>query len=158
VDVFLEGEGVTAADIADNTRIRAVVSDHAGTVVWRTTSALTNSEMVSLTGTIAQPRLWGPTQPALYTLDISLEGAVDYYRRTRFGFRELAARDGKLFLNGKPFFMIAALDQDFYPETIHTPASEEFVREMMLKAKKLGINVLRCHLKVAHPVYLDVAD
>ena len=29
---------------------------------------------------------------------------------------------------------------------------------MMLKAKKLGINMLRCHLKVAHPVYLDVAD
>src|SRR5581483_9407537 len=63
-----------------------------------------------------------------------------------------------LFLNGRPFYMIAALDQDFYPETVHTPTSEEFVREMMTKAKRLGINVLRCHLKVAHPVYLDVAD
>ena len=31
------------------------------------------------------------------------------------------AQDGKLFLNGNPFFMVAALDQDFYPETVHTP-------------------------------------
>jgi hypothetical protein len=158
LDVFLEGEGQAASEIVEGSRIRAVISDNSGRTVWQTISALTSPEMVTLTGTISQPRLWGPNQPALYTLDVSLEGTVAHHRRTRFGFRELAARDGGLFLNGKPFFMIAALDQDFYPETIHTPASEEFVRDMMLKAKRLGINVLRCHLKVAHPVYLDVAD
>ncbi len=54
--------------------------------------------------------------------------------------------------------MRAALDQDFYPETVHTPTSVQYVRDMMVKAKELGLNVLRCHLKVAHPVYLDVAD
>jgi hypothetical protein len=54
--------------------------------------------------------------------------------------------------------MIAALDQDFYPEGIYTPPSEEFVRDEMLKAKRLGLNTLRCHIKVPDPVYLKVAD
>lgn len=94
----------------------------------------------------------------MYLVTATLTGAAQHHRRSRFGFRSFEARDGKLYLNGKRFYMIAALDQDFYPETVHTPTSAEFVRDMVVKAKALGINVLRCHLKVAHPVYLDVAD
>jgi hypothetical protein len=109
-------------------------------------------------GQVHNPKLWEPDSPSLYILKASLRGSVTYTRRTRFGFRSFEARDGKLYLNGKPFIMLAALDQDFYPETVHTPTSVEYVRDMMIKAKHLGINLLRCHLKVAHPVYLDVAD
>jgi hypothetical protein len=54
--------------------------------------------------------------------------------------------------------MIAALDQDFYPEGIYTPPSEAFVRDEMLKGKRMGLNMLRCHIKVPDPVYLKVAD
>jgi Glycosyl hydrolases family 2, sugar binding domain/Glycosyl hydrolases family 2/Glycosyl hydrolases family 2, TIM barrel domain len=159
VAVHLKGEGLTGSNLdIDRTRVRTTVFDNAGRAVWESVCPLVAKDSIDLLGKVQEPRLWGPSQPALYTLDVSLEGAYSYRRRTRFGFRELVARDGNLYFNGKPFFMVAALDQDFYPETIHTPASEEFVRDMMLKAKKLGINVLRCHLKVAHPVYLDVAD
>jgi hypothetical protein len=158
IDVFLDGEGLTSPELIQGTTVRAVVADNTGRKLWETRAPLAQSEINILRGRIEHPRLWEPEQPALYTVDVALEGEVVYHRRTRFGFREFVARDGKLFLNGKPFYMMAALDQDFYPETIHTPASEEFVRDMMLKARSLGINVLRCHLKVAHPVYLDVAD
>ena len=54
--------------------------------------------------------------------------------------------------------MIAALDQDFYPETIYTPPSKQYVRDQMLKAKQLGLNLLRCHIKVCDPTYLEAAD
>jgi Glycosyl hydrolases family 2, sugar binding domain/Glycosyl hydrolases family 2/Glycosyl hydrolases family 2, TIM barrel domain len=159
IDVKLAGKGLQESrERIESTRIRVTIHDNTGRMVWECACPLIESDTMVLRGRIQQPKLWGPNSPALYTLDATLEGAVSYRRRTRFGFRELSARDGELLLNNKPFFMIAALDQDFYPETIHTPASEEFVRDMMLKAKKLGINVLRCHLKVAHPVYLDIAD
>src|SRR5947209_5617269 len=159
VDVKLAGKGIgESVERIENTRIRVTVHDNTGRMVWESVCPLIQADSMVLQGRIQQPKLWGPGSPSLYTLDATLEGAISYRRRTRFGFREFAARDGELFLNGKPFYMIAALDHDFYPETIHTPASEEFVRDMMLKAKRLGINVLRCHLKVAHPVYLDVAD
>lgn len=165
IDVKLGGEGLTGspsptenARLVENTRVRAIIRENTGRPVWESTCPLVQAELVPIHGKVQQPRLWGPGSPTLYTLDVALEGAVMYRRRTRFGFRELTTKGGQLLLNGKPFYMIGALDQDFYPETIHTPASEEFVRDMMLKAKQLGINVLRCHLKVAHPVYLEVAD
>ncbi len=77
---------------------------------------------------------------------------------TRFGFRELTTADGRLFLNGKPFYMRAALDQDFYPEGIYTPPSAEFIRKEMLLSKAMGLNLLRCHIKVPDPRYLEAAD
>jgi glycosyl hydrolase family 2 len=159
IDVKLGGEGLDdSTTLFDETRVKASIRENTGRLVWESTLPLIKAESLPIHGRVLQPRIWGPQSPALYTLDVALEGAISYRRRTRFGFRELTASNRQLFLNGKPFYMIGVLDQDFYPETIHTPASENFVRDMMLKAKQLGINVLRCHLKVAHPVYLDVAD
>jgi hypothetical protein len=104
---------------------------------------------------IPAPDLWSPTRPALYTVAATLgEDKVT----DRFGFRSFEARDGKFFLNGEPFYLIAALDQDFYPETVYTPPSPEYVRDEMLKARRLGLNLLRCHIKVCDPTYLRVAD
>ncbi len=160
IDLKLAGDGLKALPKQiEKTQIRATVYDNVGRLMWESVCPLiSEDEPLDPWQSAAAEAMGTRTRAVLYTLDISLEGAINYRRRTRFGFRELAAREGKLFLNGKPFFMMAALDQDFYPETIHTPASQEFVLDMMLKAKRLGINVLRCHLKVAHPVYLDVAD
>ena len=53
---------------------------------------------------------------------------------------------------------IAALDQDFYPDTIYTAPSLAYVRDQMKKAKRLGLNLLRCHIKVCEPNYLRAAD
>jgi hypothetical protein len=158
--VRLTGIGLTADNgaVAAGTNVRAAIFDSAGRQVFERTEIVGNRNVWEFQGTVPHPKLWSPDTPALYIMEVSLSGAVQYRRKVRFGFRSFEARDGKLFLNGHPFYMVATLDQDFYPETIHTPASEEFVRDMMLKAKRLGINVLRCHLKVAHPVYLDIAD
>jgi hypothetical protein len=114
-----------------------------------------NDNEITFVGHIPNPKLWDTSQPNLYTIEASLPG--DRYT-DRFGFRSFEARGNKFYLNGVPFYMIAALDQDFYPETIYTPPSEEYVREMMLKGKRLGLNLLRCHIKVPDPVYLKVAD
>src|SRR3954452_19397780 len=158
--VRLSGIGLTAENgaVAGSTQVRAVIYDSSGRQVFERTEVVGNRNAWEFQGSVQHPKLWSPDNPALYVMEVSLSGAVQYRRKVRFGFRSFEARDGKLFLNGHPFYMVATLDQDFYPETIHTPASEEFVRDMMLKAKRLGINVLRCHLKVAHPVYLDIAD
>ncbi|HYH00572.1 MAG TPA: glycoside hydrolase family 2 TIM barrel-domain containing protein [Terriglobales bacterium] len=159
-DVRLSGIGMTAdnGEAAANTKMTTAIFDASGRKVFEQTRQLNEEHVCRVEGVVHNPRLWEPDSPALYVMDVTLSGAVQYRRKVRFGFRQFEAREGKLYLNGRPFYMIAALDQDFYPETIHTPASEEFVRDMMLRAKRLGINVLRCHLKVAHPVYLDVAD
>jgi Glycosyl hydrolases family 2, sugar binding domain/Glycosyl hydrolases family 2 len=161
VSARMAGVGMTAEDrsIARNTNLRIEIFDDSGRRVHEHSQPLEGcAHTVKISGRIQAPRLWSPETPALYVLVAELNGAIRYQRRTRFGFRSFEAKGGQLFLNGDPIFIRGALDQDFYPETIHTPTSMEYVRDLMSKAKRLGLNMLRVHLKVAHPVYLDVAD
>ncbi|HST53753.1 MAG TPA: glycoside hydrolase family 2 TIM barrel-domain containing protein [Pyrinomonadaceae bacterium] len=113
------------------------------------------NDYVFFEGRVPEPQLWSLDYPNLYTVEVALG---DDRVTDRFGFRTFEAREGKLYLNGEPFYMRAALDQDFYPETIYTPPSKEYVREQMLKGKQMGLNVLRCHIKVCTPEYLEAAD
>ena len=110
---------------------------------------------------VADHRLWDTHDPYLYTLIISLDpddAGMEDEVSLRFGFREVSTRDGKILLNGEPIYLLSALDQDMYADTIYTVPSEEFLRDEFHKAKELGLNCLRCHIKPPDPLYLDLAD
>jgi len=109
---------------------------------------------------VADPRPWSPDDPKLYGLHARMvrEGTVVDECSARFGFRSIESRDGRLYLNGAPFYMRAALDQDYYPEMICTPPSTAFLEDQFRKAKELGLNTLRCHIKAPDPRYYEVAD
>lgn len=108
---------------------------------------------------VGNPRLWTTEDPYLYTLSATLAGrGGEDTLGTRFGFREISTGGGKILLNGEPLFLLCALDQDLYPDTIYTVPSEEFLRDQFEKAKHLGLNSLRCHIKPPDPRYLDLAD
>ncbi len=118
-----------------------------------------NQARYTLDVVIDQPQLWTPETPNLYTATVRIQapsGADEL--NTRFGFREITTRDGRLLLNGQPLFLLSALDQDLYPDTIYTVPSEAFLRDEFQKAKALGLNNLRCHIKPPDPLYLDLAD
>ncbi len=105
------------------------------------------------------PQLWSLELPALYTatVQLSTENMADE-TVTRFGFREITTRDGRLILNGEPIYLLSALDQDLFPNTIALAPSVEYLRDQFVKAKELGLNCLRCHIKPPDPRYLDLAD
>lgn len=114
---------------------------------------------VTLTIQVPQPALWTPDTPVLYTVEVELETEHSGDQlAVRFGFREITTRDGYLLLNGEPIYLLCALDQDLYPDTIYTVPSDEFLRDQFQKAKELGLNSLRCHIKPPDPRYLDLAD
>ena len=138
--------------------LKAIIRDPKGAVVFTKEFTIPSDGSEKMTGEIRSPQLWSTESPSLYTLEVVLNAGGADSARERFGFRSFEARDGKFYLNGEPFYLIAALDQDFYPETIYSAPSEEYVRDMMLKARRLGLNMLRCHIKVPDPVYLKVAD
>jgi hypothetical protein len=98
--------------------------------------------------------------PSLYQAELSVmrDGRVIDAQSDTFGFRTVEASDGKIWLNGRPIFLVGALDQDYYPKTMCTPPSDAFLREQVLLAKELGLNCLRCHIKVPDPRYLYWAD
>jgi hypothetical protein len=108
---------------------------------------------------VPQPSLWTPETPTLYTADVRLEtNHGEDQRSERFGYREITTRAGRLLLNGQPLYLLCALDQDLYPETIYTVPSEDFLRDQFRKAKEMGLNSLRCHVKTPDPRYLELAD
>ena len=124
-----------------------------------TTRVTVGAQQVEAVLDVAAPQLWSPDHLALYTAEVTLikDGPVDRTSHT-FGFRSFTTQGGQMFLNGQPFYMRAALDQDYYPEGICTPPSVAFLEDQLLKAKALGLNMLRCHIKVPDPRYYEVAD
>ena len=105
--------------------------------------------------------LWSPEHPNLYDLSLELfdEGGevldrVDSY----FGMRKIEARDGNLYLNGRPYYHRLILDQGYFPEgTLTAPTDDDLRRDIEL-AKEMGFNGARKHQKVEDPRWLYWAD
>jgi hypothetical protein len=117
-------------------------------------------EQISTVLEVPQPLDWSPDAPRLYELRTALRrrGEVTDTVRERFGFRSIETRAGRIYLNGQALFLRGALDQDYYPDGICTAPSEAFIEDQFRKAKALGLNCLRCHIKVPDPRYYAVAD
>lgn len=124
-----------------------------------TKRVMLTAQQVKIALDVVTPDLWSPDHPVLYTAEVTLINERPLDRTSHsFGFRSFTTQGGQMFLNGKPFYMRAALDQDYYPEGICTPPSVAFLEDQLLKAKALGLNMLRCHIKVPDPRYYEVAD
>ena len=150
-------KGASPAPTGGPTNVNVEIRDWTGKVVWQDSRGLNDPESnAEFTGNLANPRLWSPADPALYTLRASLSSgdSGDF----AFGFRTFETRNGKFYLNGQPIYLRGALDQDFYPDTIYTPPALDYVKDEMRKARALGLNLLRCHIKAPDPRYLEAAD
>ena len=144
-------------DDLNGARVSAEILGPKGETVWKESSEVgPGQERMEFSGNVSNPARWGLESPALYTLRLSLSSGD--MQELRFGFRTFETRDGKFFLNGQAVYLRGALDQDFYPETAYTPPSLDYLRDEMRKAKGLGLNMLRCHIKVPDPRYLQAAD
>ncbi|MEZ4726642.1 MAG: glycoside hydrolase family 2 TIM barrel-domain containing protein [Caldilineaceae bacterium] len=146
------------ADLPPDVQIQLRVVDPAGVLVAEETIPNGNAIQVGM-GT-APLQLWSPATPALYTVTATLQvnGKVLDEVSATCGFRTVEARAGRIYLNGAPLYLRGALDQAYYPETIYTPPSLAFLEDQLQKAKVLGLNCLRCHIKIEDPRYYEVAD
>lgn len=121
------------------------------TVTGRTGSPLTLK--------IKNPRLWSPDDPFLYDLKVSV-GAdrVNSY----FGLRSITVENvngtPRTVLNGKPVFMMATLDQGFWPDGLHTAPSDKALAYDLKMHKAMGFNSVRKHIKVEPDRWFYWAD
>ncbi|HID06363.1 MAG TPA: glycoside hydrolase family 2, partial [Armatimonadetes bacterium] len=142
-DVNLQGECIIISPDG-NECVREVVSVEAGCTSF------------DFYVTIPAPQLWHPECPNLYKLRIELTNGDAY--ETAFGLRTVTTCGGCVYLNGEPIYLIGALDQDFYPDTIYRAPSDAYIEEQFKLAKQMGLNLLRCHIKIPERRYLDCAD
>ncbi len=114
---------------------------------------------------VKKMKLWDIENPFLYemTLAVSNETIKDELS-TYFGMRKISSIEipGKNFtyvaLNNKPVYLKLALDQSYHPEGFYTFPSDKFMKEDILRAKELGLNGLRIHIKSEIPRKLFWAD
>ncbi|MGW2054727.1 PA14 domain-containing protein [Streptomyces sp. NPDC001840] len=108
---------------------------------------------------VRDPRLWSPDDPYLYRLEVTA-GAdrIGSY----FGMRSIAVEtvDGapRTVLNGKPVFLMATLDQGFWPDGLHTAPTDEALAYDLKAHKRLGFNSVRKHIKVEPDRWFYWAD
>ncbi len=108
-----------------------------------------------------RPALWSPESPKLYDLKLELLDesgetldAVESY----FGMRKIEARDGRIFLNNRPYYQRLVLDQGYFPDGILTAPTDDDLRRDIELAKEMGFNGARKHQKVEDPRWLYWAD
>ncbi len=105
---------------------------------------------------IHNPRLWSPDSPFLYDLVIALKdrrGRETDRIESYFGMRKISlGKDDegvtRIFLNNEPQFMIGPLDQGWWPDGFYTAPTDEALRYDLEVIKKLGMNMLRKHVKI----------
>jgi hypothetical protein len=110
-------------------------------------------------------KLWSLDDPYLYEVTASIidNDTVDEVN-TYFGMRKISAVEipGKDFsyvaLNNKPLYLKMTLDQSYHPMGFYTFPSDDFMREEIMRAKDLGLNGLRIHIKAEIPRKLYWAD
>ncbi len=108
---------------------------------------------------------WSPESPYLYDIDVELlrNGGVVDKVRTYVGVRSVALQKDdqgvhRLFLNGKPCFMMGPLDQGYWPDGLYTAPTDEALRYDLEVTKQLGFNMTRKHIKVEPARWYSWAD
>lgn len=102
---------------------------------------------------------WSPDRPTLYTARVELgaDGWLADEQTVRLGFRTIAARDGKLLLNGQPIYLTGFNRHEDSPRR-DMAADLETARQDLGEIKKAGANFVRlCHYP-HHPAELDLCD
>ena len=114
---------------------------------------------------IPQPRLWSLEDPFLYEVDAALHtGQAEDRVQTYFGMRKISVvkLPGTDFpyiaLNNKPVYLQMTLDQSYHPDGFYTFPSDEFMRDEILRSRRLGLNANRLHVKIDVPRKLYWAD
>ncbi len=157
----IDGSVSFAADIAEAESfqfVNAVISESGRALA--SGMSVADGPRALIAARVGEPRLWSPDGPNLYDVRFELHGkdglvdVVDSY----FGFRSVSTQDGKVLLNGEPFFLRTVLDQGYWPDTNLTPPDDEAIQADIKLAKELGFNGVRKHQKVEDPRYLYWTD
>ncbi len=123
------------------------ILDTYGKVVALNTTATVNSPNKLK---ISSPKLWSTSNPYLYVIKVKAgaDSVTSYVGMRKIEFKKDSKGINRFFLNHKPIFMFAAMDQGFWPEGIYTPPNEEAMIYDLEMIKKFGFNSIRKHMKI----------
>lgn len=136
------------------------VQDHCLVSSQRLSASQEGTPLLDASLVIPGAKLWDPTCPALYTVQVSLFEADKLLACTskKTGFRKLSAKGSQLQLNGQPCILRGILSWGWEPDQIAPAYSPEQVRAEICRVRVLGFNLIKLCLFVPNQVYFDIAD
>ena len=142
LDFDLAGSGKVAVKVYETSQEAA--SDEAGKVVLK----------------ISDAKLWSPEEPNLYHFKATFgkDVVTGYFGMRKFEKRKDANGDLRFFLNNKPYYVMATLDQGWWPDGLLTPPSDEAMAFDIKTLKDCGFNTMRKHIKVEPLRYYYLCD
>ena len=124
-----------------------------------------NSKNIKFDIAVPNARLWSLDDPFLYEVDAVLKTAGNEDRvSTYFGMRKIGIMTlpgtnyPYITLNDKPVYLQLALDQAYHPEGFYTYPTDAFMRDEILRSRRIGLNGQRVHVKIEVPRKLYWAD
>lgn len=116
---------------------------------------------------IPKARLWTLEDPFLYEVKASIgtaagkdeDSVANYFGMRKISVVKLPGTDFPyIALNGKPVYLQITLDQSYHPDGFYTFPSDAFMRDEILRSKRIGLNANRLHVKIDVPRKLYWAD
>jgi Glycosyl hydrolases family 2, sugar binding domain/Glycosyl hydrolases family 2/Glycosyl hydrolases family 2, TIM barrel domain len=115
---------------------------------------------------IPNPQLWDLENPYLYEIKVQLHNNTSVFDElfSYFGMRKISIMDlpgsthPYVTLNNKPIYLQLSLDQAYHPDGFYTYPSDDFMRDEIIRSKKIGLNGNRIHIKTEVPRKLYWAD
>lgn len=115
---------------------------------------------VSLAVPVQTPELWSEESPYLYTLLLVLHGpeeSAPEYIGCRVGFRNVAIREGRIHVNGRPILIKGVNRHEHGPDTGHTVSTESMIQDIRLM-KQFNINAVRTSHYPNDPRWYELCD
>ena len=109
---------------------------------------------------IPDAKLWSPEEPNLchFTAKFGEDMISGYFGMRKFEKRKDANGVWRFFLNNRPYYVMATLDQGWWPDGLLTPPSEEAMAHDIRTLKDCGFNTMRKHIKVEPLRYYHLCD
>ncbi|MDC7225332.1 MAG: glycoside hydrolase family 2 TIM barrel-domain containing protein [Spirochaetales bacterium] len=143
-------KAIFRVETADEAEVSILISKSG-----RTVAEASGRSSRELTAVVVNPEAWSPEKPVLYNVKITILNDDSVLDRvfSYFAFRTIEVNEDengkkRIFLNGRPVFLHAPLDQGYWPESGMTPPSDEAIIFDISETKALGFNCTRKHIKV----------
>ncbi len=109
-----------------------------------------NSRVPVITIPMPKAVLWSPENPYLYSMAITAGSDLveSYFAMRKIEIKTDEKQISRIYLNNKPYFQAGLLDQGYWPDGLYTAPSDEAMIYDIMKAKELGYNMLRKHIKI----------
>ncbi|MGM9802855.1 MAG: glycoside hydrolase family 2 TIM barrel-domain containing protein [Muribaculaceae bacterium] len=149
---FAEGYGsatlgvdvnVAGASPRGSGKVRATLLNGAGDVVGTAVAAAAAKTALSIK--VSNPRMWSAESPNLYTVMLELidaKGQIAEATMVKHGFREVAIRNNKLYINGRLTLLKGVNRHETHPK-LGKAVSVESIEQDVLMFKQNNINTVR---------------